>query len=133
MDTYSGTCDFEQLKGCLIKDILVSEHGDTLYFETDSGNFGMSHFQNCCEHVYIEDVVGDPNRIINEVILEASEVSNSDDTEGYESATWTFYKLSTATEDLTIRWLGTSNGYYSEGVNFYKVEGPVYGRRLQET
>jgi len=79
-----------------------------------------NHSQDCCESVEIEEVIGDVADLINDgPVLLAEEVSNSEEGTGaYESVTWTFYKLRTLNGDVTIRWLGTSNGYYSESVSF---------------
>jgi hypothetical protein len=77
------------------------------------------HAQDCCESVRIAEIVGDLNDLIGEPLTEAEEVSSRDTPPvDADSATWTFYKLGTRKGSVTVRWLGESNGYYSESVDF---------------
>lgn len=113
---------FEDLKGKTLIEIIGNKDSDQLYFKTaDLQLFEMMHYQDCCESVYIEDIVGDLEDVIGSPILLAEEVSQ-DGEEGYGSSTWTFYKLQTIKGAVTIRWFGSSNGYYSESVSFSKYE-----------
>lgn len=103
----------------------VTSDGDIteLHFATESGKeFRMYHCQDCCEWVRVEDVAGELDDLIGAPILQAEEVTKeAEDGEYYESATWTFYKFATIKGSVTIRWLGESNGYYSETVDFEEV------------
>ena len=111
----------------------------------------MLHYQDCCESVYIEDVCGDVEDLIGSVVLQADEVTNCEDKNPLnpwdekaqakvllddldphtnnaevsnildDSFTWTFYRLATAKGSVVLRWLGESNGYYSESVDFIKI------------
>ena len=120
----------------LIGETLVSIEGldkgsDQVIFTTASGKkYKMYHQQDCCENVEVEDVCGvDIKDLLDTPIVHAEESSRDnlgDDKEvddGFypESQTWTFYLLSTIKGSITIRWLGTSNGYYSESVDFEEM------------
>lgn len=96
---------------------------DRIVFETECGRtFNMTHIQNCCESVDIEDICGDLDWLVGSPITQADETSRDSSGEEHESATWTFYRIGTAKGLVVIRWLGTSNGYYSEGVDFDEVK-----------
>ena len=116
--------NFGDLKGKVIENIYVEKGDkDLLYFETfDKKLYLMCHFQDCCEDVHIEDICGDLLDLVDSPILLAEEVSKrNEDDNCDDSETWTFYKLSTIKGSVTIRWYGTSNGYYSESVDFMDV------------
>ena len=109
----------------------TSESSDTLFcIVTDKGTLAFCHHQDCCESVGLEEIIGDKESLIGEEILLAEEVSSGDENNNennhYESFTWTFYKIQTMHGDITLRFLGSSNGYYSEGVNVYWL--PIKGK-----
>lgn len=117
---------FSDLMGKIITGFDINEDKDLITIRTLDGDvYKMEHFQDCCENVYVEDIVGDIKDIIGSEILLAEESSNYDDaplSPHDESHTWTYYKLATIKGRIDIRWYGSSNGYYSESVDFYKVE-----------
>lgn len=104
----------------------VQDLGNELIFQMEDGTtFSMHHQQDCCESVWLEEIIGDLEDLENSAILEAEQVSSYDSEplkENHGSYTWTFYKLGTAKGHVTLRWYGTSNGYYSESVNIYKTK-----------
>ena len=108
-----------------------------LLFETANGErFMFSHQQDCCERVDINDIVGDLQDLVGEPLLLAEEVQGETPVDfnerEYESVTWTFYKFATRKGYVDVRWLGESNGYYSEGVDLF-VEGVVVPGEHQPT
>jgi hypothetical protein len=118
---YEEDVDFEVLIGKTIKEIKVFP--GELLFITDDGKYLMKHNQCCCESVYLEDICGDLNDLIGSKVVTAKVTSNSDKPplDDDDSFTWTFYDLTTIHGAVTFRWYGSSNGYYSEEVDFYRI------------
>ena len=111
--------DISQMVGLTFHHIEGGEkESDVLKFvgAGDTPSFKFYHEQDCCESVSIEDIVGDLNDLVGVPILEAREDTQDGSGDGYESATWTFYNFRTIKGSVTVRWLGESNGYYSESV-----------------
>lgn len=115
---------FSDLKGKTLEAILRNEDV-VLLLTTDGQTYRLYHQQDCCESVSFEDCAGDPALLIGEEILvaeERTEYGNND----YGHSTWTFYNLQTMHGDITLRWYGTSNGYYSESVSIECMPTSLY-------
>lgn len=126
-DSYDSEdkCDFSELLGKTVLEIQVCKdelNQDEINFITEEGKYVMTHEQDCCESVYIEEIVGDLMDLVGSPILMAEESSNEGETEWEDTYTWTFYKLATNKGYVTIRWYGESNGYYSEEVDMYFIK-----------
>jgi hypothetical protein len=135
---------FSTLEGLTIT--AIERNGaDSIKFATKEGrNFKMSYYEDCCASCSIEEVHGDLDDLIGHPVLMAEEVSSREpepevvayraaekakaEAEGrywydsHESETWTFYKLATVKGSVTIRWYGSSNGYYSESATFEELK-----------
>ena len=123
----------------------VERDGEEIHFYAEGMHYVLLHEQDCCEDVHIESVVGDLSDLEGAPILRAEEAgyTANGDTWGAlpeiqairltqrltpetvpcdESKTWTFYKFATRKGYVDIRWVGESNGYYSERVSFIQQE-----------
>jgi hypothetical protein len=110
---------FENMIGKTIGVITGKVGHDEMRFVADDGSsFMFYHVGDCCESVQIEDIIGDLSDLIGSPLVQAEEVSMDEPYAGSDSYTWTFYKFSTAKGSVTVRWLGESNGYYSESVSY---------------
>jgi len=90
---------------------------------TDTHYVRFYHEQDCCESVSIDDICGSLEDLVGEPLIEAEEVSGYNGPETHdESYTWTFYRFATRLGAVTVRWYGSSNGYYSEGVSVAIVD-----------
>lgn len=130
---------FEELEGKTLSKIDVikdGEYDNEIVFHCVTGEqYNLYHDRDCCESVVIEDINGDMDDLIGVPILLAEQVSQNEYSEddlrklddsvdilAYEHHTWTFYKLATNKGYVDIRWLGISNGYYSEEVSFARID-----------
>ena len=121
--------EFAELIGKTLASIEGLEEGsDRVEFVCGDGTrFAMYHSQDCCESVLINDITGDVGDLIGSPILAAEEASSDTAPEGFkheyepEGQTWTFYKLATLKGYVDIRWFGSSNGWYSESVDFVRL------------
>lgn len=94
--------------------------GDAVVIVTTKGTIRMYHQQDCCESVYVEDIIGSLDDLVGGQMVLIEERVNPEEAEAtsdhYGTETWTFYEIRTTKGDVTIRWYGSSNGYYSEAV-----------------
>lgn len=112
--SYRNVIDINELVGKVFTRI-EKLGNEALQFFTKDTQYLMFHLQDCCEDVYLEDVVGNFADLLNTPILQAYETSNGGEQE-YGTFTWTFYTFVTFNGCVTLRWYGESNGYYSEEV-----------------
>lgn len=119
--------EFSSLKGMIFTNIegMLKNSNKVTFTRDDGSKLYMYHDQNCCEGVDINDVIGDVDDLLNTPILAAEESISNENPHGVEipeyqdSFTWTFYRFRTLKGSLTLRWYGSSNGYYSESVDVY--------------
>ena len=103
--------DISTLNGKTFSKITVDY--DTIIFENKNEAYKLYHPQDCCEIVEIEDIDGDIQRLVGQEIIDASErYEEGDDDE--DGGTWSFYVIRTNLDSVTIRFYGSSNGWYSE-------------------
>lgn len=116
--------DFKTLEGRTLKSVTQIDDDVIEFVTVEGGAYRLHHCQDCCESVVVDDISGDLADLVGEPILLAEEAESTEPPAGrenYESDTWTFYKLRTIKGSVDIRWHGSSNGYYSERVDFDKV------------
>lgn len=118
-----------QIFQSMIGATMVSVNGakgdeEMIFTGVDGRQWRFFYEHDCCANCDIEDICGDLSDLVGAPILEAEEVDNLPEpevSEHEESFTWTFYRFATAKGYVTVRWFGSSNGYYSESVTY---EGP---------
>lgn len=119
-----GKCiKIEDLVGEVLTHI-DTDDSQSILLTTQSGRqILIEHQQDCCESVHIVDTKGNWRELIGKPILWAThkEEAPDDDIDYCESATQT--KITFKVDDATVisRWIGESNGYYSESVDIEEI------------
>jgi hypothetical protein len=119
--------DVNELLGKTLTEVIVDQMNgdDEIIFRTKDVSYKMYHSQDCCESVGIDDINGDIEDLIGNPLLIAEEVSSENEPPPDNfcdgSFTWTFYKFATVKGYVDIRWFGSSNGYYSEHIDFEEI------------
>lgn len=109
---------------------LEKESDEVLFYCNDGSIYKMYHDQDCCECVSIDDVSGNVDDLIGSKILQADVYTKDMEVDIREDAdmsgTYTFYNFTTINGYVQVKWFGTSNGYYSEKVDFEKLTPRIY-------
>jgi hypothetical protein len=115
--------EFMPFNGKVIEKITGAHKGSKeIIFLLEGGQvWRMYHRQDCCEQVTVADVDGDVADLIGFPCDGEIASRTATKEEICDSGTWTFYKFKSPNGYVTIRWLGESNGYYSESVDVEEV------------
>ena len=97
--------------------VVYKEVNESLLIHLNTHVLEMIHHQDCCETVYLADVVGSFEDLIGYPLLEVSETIVNN--EIGESSTASYYNFRAVKASVQLRWVGESNGYYSETVDCY--------------
>ena len=96
---------------------------DVLLFEQrHARTYAFLHLADCCECVFIEDVCGDLDDLADVPLMRAEEFTRTGGDEDGGTYTYSFYTFATHKGTVTVRWFGSSNGYYSEAVSLGVID-----------
>lgn len=115
----------EDLVGETLAYIDADDQGEEVMLTTQSGRrIRIFHNQDCCETVRVEDTQGNWHDLIGRVIIEATEdVRPQGDPPPEYPDSWTRTTLTFKVDGATVisKWIGESNGYYSESVDIEEL------------
>ena len=89
---YSQAINIEQLTGMTITAVVYKESDESLLIHLNTHVLEMLHQQDCCETVYLADVVGSFEDLIGYPLLDVSETIVNNELIG-ESSTASYYNF----------------------------------------
>ncbi len=115
--------EFSALVGEVLDAVDIDREKDQILLTTRSGrNFLVYHKQDCCETVAISGQDGSFDKLIGKPIVEARDITvdTSEEAAG-SSQTTTILVFRVDDQTVISRWIGDSNGYYSESVDIAEL------------
>ena len=108
----------EDMLGKVFNLVKNKSDNEELVFSNPTSDHIFYHEQDCCEYVRIGEIIGDLKDLEGSPILRAEERTGEFEADDGDSETYTFYEFATVKGSVTVRWVGESNGYYSESVDY---------------
>ena len=109
--------DEQIIVGKTVKSIVNNNNKELLLDFTDGSRGVFYHGQDCCESVYIQE--SDDLSLLEAATITAITKEETDASEySYDSSTLTTLLFVSKIGKVKVTWLGISNGYYSESVDF---------------
>lgn len=114
----------QNLIGRKLTHIDIDQDNDEMLLTCEDGSqFKLYHEQDCCEYVRIDDIEGDASLLLNKQIINVfTEIDHEMPEPVDYSCTNTKFKFLVDDATLIVKWVGTSNGYYSEHVDFRQIK-----------
>ena len=106
----------EKLKGKKIESVEKTQYSEKVRIKTTEGDLILWHDQSCCEDVHLAEGYEDLKDLVGSTVRKAHKATSDKDAR-YGIEMWTFYITRTDKGDATLRWVGTSNGYYAVDVS----------------
>jgi hypothetical protein len=116
--------EFSDLVGEVLDAVDIDREENQILLTTRSGRkFLVYHEQDCCETVAIHWQDGSFDKLIGKPIVEAREfaVDTGESESDYDSQTTTTLVFRVDDQTVISRWIGDSNGYYSESVDIAEL------------
>ncbi len=114
--------EFSVLVGEVLDAVDIDREKDQILLTTQSGRqFLVYHKQKCCETVEIFGQDGSFDKLIGKPLIEARDFAVDTSEEAADSQTTTTLVFRVDGETVISRWVGDSNGYYSESVDIEEL------------
>lgn len=114
---------YKEIIGKTLESFNINGSEEIQFEFKDGSRYAMSHNQSCCEQVYIDWYDEQQlNQLVGKEINYFDEDFEDGETEYGDHLTITKYTIGSNELTVKIIWHGSSNGYYSETPEFYKIK-----------